>query len=452
MILHHGTFIMLIFITQLLLFISKIGAVNTMLVIRCQVGRRYLTHQVSFIVPPITTATKTNRYLHHGKRSYNLNRYERFRQCLRVVSSSDTASTTTTQHHSSFDINLQNITNLINVGKHGVEVISPNRRSFNRTWKRMKPMLDIILDSCYGHNDNDDDDVNMQLDRRRRLVSIADVGCDHGMLALSLACMAWVSSPQIQQQRVQKQANKYVDKENQRDNNIMIHESNTPDEEIPFFFTKVIGTDISKAALSNGGLVSLQKINDAMAIIRSDDGKIQLPIDFRVGNGLESLQPGEADAIILAGMGVITMLDILSDVDRVNTQRIFVQPTNSRPQHMMILYENIQSYSEWVLRNETVAYLSGRWYINAYFERQRQSNNARDTSFRYPGQFLVQQSKEGDDEGVYDAYVKHHLRWLKPLYEKTECALEAEDIRWLEYIQSADENHKWKEEVTWFSK
>ena len=112
----------------------------------------------------------------------------------------------------------------------------------------------------------------------------------------------------------------------------------------------------------------------------------------------------------------------------------------------MILYEKLQQSSEWVLRDETISYLGGRWYINTYFERCNREV-ADKNLFRFPGHFLVNDTEEERD--AYDSYVKHHLRWLKEDFERPKCVLEDEDKRWLEYIQSAEENAQWKDLASW---
>jgi len=297
-------------------------------------------------------------------------------------------------------------------------------------------MIDIVLTSCA---ESEVGDTAKQSDSDRRISSLADVGCDHGMLGISLATTSWVT----QQQYIKLDE----DKENtsHNDNN---NRSKSISNGISFFPpTRIFGTDLSSMALENGGLVSLKKINEAMMPLSRFDN--DLPIVFHVGDGLKPLQKGEADAIILAGMGIMTMMDILKDdVDRVHAKRIFVQPTNSRPQHLIMLYEKLQQSSEWMLRDETISYLGGRWYINAYFERY--SGDADENSFRFPGHFLIHSDTE-EAIDAYNSYVKHHLRWLKEDFERPKCVLEDEDKRWLEYIQSAEENAQWKVLSSWYS-
>jgi hypothetical protein len=299
---------------------------------------------------------------------------------------------------------------------------------------------------------------------------------------MSLACMAHASSLSSQQQEQQLS--------NNNDSNIDGTETNTKnsnnnDNNINYyFFNRVYGTDISSKALDNGALQTLKKIMNAITwsssstehyYINNNNNSSKnynntelLPIEFRISNGLEALHIGEADAIVLAGMGVESMMEILfldddgrrrrknenhdcilPPVDRVQTNYIYLQPTNSRPQHMMKLYDRIQQTGEWILRDESIAYSSGRWYINSFFERRQQqqnqqsntdndNDNDRDSRFRYPGHFLEKQdSMKNDNDNVYESYIRHHLQWLKDDYERTsKYVIEDEDRRWIEYITS----------------
>lgn len=76
-----------------------------------------------------------------------------------------------------------------------------------------------------------------------------------------------------------------------------------------------IATDINEGPLAAAGnLISLLAIQN----------KVQL----RLGNGLNVLMPGEADTIIMAGMGASTMIKILEQSEEVlaGTKRIIFQP------------------------------------------------------------------------------------------------------------------------------
>jgi tRNA A22 N-methylase len=290
----------------------------------------------------------------------------------------------------------------MDVAKCTMEIISSNRRSLNRTWDRMNPLIQLILLPCKSSNN--------------RMKSIADVGCDHGMLALSLACIAWTNQSR--------------------------------DGYDNFLFSKVFGTDLSSQALENGGIASLKQVNDALSKIGVNNNKsIELPIQFRIGDGLSALEPGEANAIVIAGMGVHTMLDIIlgtseatTPIERVQSHYIFLQPTNSRPQHLIILYNGLQKNLGWELCDEKVAFVGGRWYISSYFRRH---DDIRDTIglYRFPGHYLL-------DNGIFDKYVRHHLEWLKRDFKRGPLA--EEDIKWIKHISSLKEKDEWNMLTTWY--
>jgi tRNA A22 N-methylase len=374
-----------------------------------------------------------------------------------------------------------------------MEISSSNRRSFNRTWKRLGPLLELIVASTSTTTTTTTLSLSSS-NENRKLYSIADVGCDHGILSMSLACMAHVSSSSSSSSSSQRQQQQLADNNdsiidgtvNNNSNN-----NNNNNNNNNFFFNRVYGIDLSSKALDDGALQTLKKITNAITwsssssiaeyyYINSKSNNNEnnnnnnntelLPIEFRISNGLEALHIGEADAIVLAGMGVETMMEILfldndgrrrrsgketvitPPIDRVQTNHIYLQPANSRPQHMMKLYDRIQQTGEWILGNESIAYSSGRWYINSFFERRRrrqqlqqqnqQFNNddgdddvGGDSRFCFPGHFLVQQVTVNDNENVYESYIKHHLQWLKDDCERTpKYVIEDEDRRWIEYI------------------
>ena len=490
---------------------------------------------------------------------YNPNRYDRFRHRL---------------HHISNDDLSKSKANHMEIAKCTMELLSSNRRSFHRTWKRMSPLVELVIlacsDECYRGDGSsgmekmesgEASPVSQSCRTPRRMTSIADVGCDHGILSLTLACMAWVAS----------QGN-------------IGHDN---------FISRVIGTDLSSQALKKGGFVSLKKINDVMSRMygnfdveaaakfqtkeKFDDKSSKqnipehakenersffrhlnfLPIEFRIGNGLAPLQPGEAEGVVLAGMGVHTMLDILlgtkngvfytgndkecddvilsekipvftttteteltstsesgyttpacefslsdtlvdtsfsdslsstmspldaSPLNKLETRFLFLQPTNSRPRHLILLYDRLQKSGEWTLKDERITFVSGRWYISSLFEssnanvlessRNESNLKSRSTTrkaksfefdendksdmknmqpFRYPGHFLRGQMSQDSIEGAtYDAYVRHHLQWLKQDYERWNGSLEADDARWMRYIISKDSGIYYENLASWF--
>jgi len=439
-------------------------------------------------------------------------KYERFRRRLLLppLASSSTPG--------DLGLNL-GVDDLVGVGTSALEVASSNRRSYHRARMRLGPMLELIARSFRRGEEDDDGAAGGGITPRSSAKttavssppsSIADVGCDHGMLALSLACMSLAASTRRRRRRRPRAA---------------AADDDDGDDAIgggpSLFYARVVGTDLSPIALGNGALVSRGKVEGAMASTRARrrradaatavggaatvrsvphgdvegdvDGDVDcdgrpsspsLPVEFRVGRGLDPLCPGEADAVVLAGMGAQTMLEICLGppasppdattppppplpVDRVRTVRIFLQPTNSRPQHMVMLYERMQGSGDWSLEGETIACSGGRWYVNSLFERRRRRDDDGDDylgvggssssssssggggSFRFPGHFLVRDAS-ADGSGAYDSYVRHHLRWLREDCERPKYSLDDEDRRWLEYMSSAEENDKWKCLASWF--
>lgn len=77
---------------------------------------------------------------------------------------------------------------------------------------------------------------------------------------------------------------------------------------------KVIAADISAPSL-----LKAEQLAAHLALIER--------FDFRVGNGLAVLSPGEADCIVIAGMGGGTILEILKGFSFTG-ERIIVQPMN----------------------------------------------------------------------------------------------------------------------------
>ncbi|NLY44256.1 MAG: SAM-dependent methyltransferase [Clostridiaceae bacterium] len=65
-------------------------------------------------------------------------------------------------------------------------------------------------------------------------------------------------------------------------------------------------------------------------------------IDIRLGNGLETIKPGEVDVIIIAGMGGILITDILTASKRVlnNIKRLILQPMIAQEEVRRWLAEN----------------------------------------------------------------------------------------------------------------
>ena len=218
----------------------------------------------------------------------------------------------------------------------------------------------------------------------------ADIGCDHGLLTCGLAATGR--------------------------------------------FDYVVGVDVSQKALDQGGLALLLQLQDELVGLGSNKNK-NSNINFLVGDGLKPLQ--EADTICVAGMGVHSMKEILSpdELERVGCQQIVIQPhTSTRPRSMMMLYHHLVQNCGFAVDQEHISFLSQRWYLSASFQKTTTivTNDDDDDddviAITIPGQALKVHSSE-EQRCIYDAYVAHHVAWLK--LDGAQTDLDPNDILWL---------------------
>jgi tRNA A22 N-methylase len=247
----------------------------------------------------------------------------------------------------------------------------------SKSWIRLEPIIDLAL-SNRSSNQN--------------LQSVCDVGTDHGLLASGLAMTSR--------------------------------------------FNCVVGVDVSERAMKDGALKLYNKILSFRRVNSSDSGVWKaLNLDFRPSNGLQNVNPGEADIVCIAGMGVHTMVDILTArqrnppvpqllLDHLGAQQLLLQPTNSRPRNMMLLYNRLRDIG-WTARSERLQYISSHWYLTTLFERSDSS------VLRLPGTHVA--TTTDDDERIELArWVAHHRRWILDDALKTGGALRWDDEQWLE--------------------
>ncbi|KAG7346712.1 hypothetical protein IV203_005781 [Nitzschia inconspicua] len=190
-------------------------------------------------------------------------------------------------------------------------------------------------------------------------------------------------------------------------------------------FQKVIGVDVSQQALENGALSLLSQIESRRKGIDPQKAALDVPVEFRHGDGLKALEEGEADIVCMAGMGVSTLLQILeqdhdaltSDLNRRQYTDLILQPTNSKPRNLMFLYKSLQD-SGWELRNERIVKLSSRWYVTSHFTRP-QSNIPvtaliEDGAMKIPGSTLDCTLSDSDPmRQDLEEYCRHHSQWIR---------------------------------------
>ena len=286
--------------------------------------------------------------------------------------------------------------------------------SRNRTWKRLSAFVKLATNNDTISPTAEKTTENPQIS----IQTIADIGCDHGLLTIALA---------LSQQ-----------------------------------FQKVYGVDVSQRALQDGALANYQRMiqyvqnndtnNDSTSLGDVSMTQLDATLKFCAGNGLQPLPSNQIDAICLAGMGIHTMKDILFqpsllssttssstlEIDRIGCQHLLVQPTNSKPRNLITLYDSLQSHG-WTLQQERIEYLSSRWYITSLFSRHTKAdidehiNNDEATTISLPGDYLKTLKSKSQSHTMYSTYleyVKHHKQWLQMDATKKSTLCE-EDQRWL---------------------
>ena len=281
-----------------------------------------------------------------------------------------------------------------------------------RSWKRLQHLVDLALLISSPPSSTNKTTTSTKV--------IADIGTDHGLLAIGLALTG--------------------------------------------HFKKVIGVDVSREALENGALTLLEDVTEHQKQHQHPGSELILHdrLEFRAGDGLRGLRNDEiVNTVCIAGMGVKTMIKILnalvdtdtpsamatgSDnasyplrlIDKVACQNLILQPTNSRPRHLIELYDELHS-SGWTLQDERIESLSGRWYITALFSRskilggnhEREEGNCDDL----PCSKLINSASVDTDKATLDEYISHHSRWL-PHNQM--------DLRWLaefgDRVRTEEEN------------
>jgi tRNA A22 N-methylase len=243
-----------------------------------------------------------------------------------------------------------------------------------RTWQRLGHLVDMAASS--------DSQVK----------TITDVGTDHGLLAMGLALSGR--------------------------------------------YEKVLGVDLSEQALRNGALSLWETVNNQWTDIDGSLIQDKIPVDFRCSNGLDAIESGEADAICIAGMGVNTMIKILSaesdstlQLDRIECQQVLLQPTNSRPSNLIILYDHLQT-SGWRLADERIEKLSSRWYVSSSFVRGVTMESKDPINLELPTSKLALLHESDPMYQTFQDYVTHHCSWIQQDAELRGTTNQAEQ-RWV---------------------
>jgi tRNA A22 N-methylase len=255
----------------------------------------------------------------------------------------------------------------------------------SKSWMRLGTIVELALDESFSNQ-------YAAGTSHAASNSVCDVGTDHGLLATALAM-----------------TNR---------------------------FDQVLGVDVSEVALREGALTLLNDIRvyrDTTTLTEQP----KLP-EFRLSDGLQNVHCGEADIVCVAGMGVHTMVDILTAVkttgttgsnntaapqcwlDVLETRRLILQPTNSRPRLLQHLYRHLHGMG-WRARVERIHLVSSRWYFTVELER---SNS---TVLQIPGALAIATNTSND---AID-WVTHHQKWIHSDSFQT-GSVNRDDALWLE--------------------
>lgn len=204
-------------------------------------------------------------------------------------------------------------------------------------------------------------------------------------------------------------------------------------------FTKVVGADVSENALNDGAYALQKELQKRSTTKATTPTNLDSILEFRCGNGLQPLNTNEVDAVCIAGMGVNTMLKILlheKELERVNCSQLILQPTNSRPRNLMVLYDSLLERG-WKVAGERIEYQAKRWYLSTSFvvvvANQDQSQSP---SAALPGDLLDNLPAHEEMNQVYSDYVAHHKRWLERDSKEWGELRDENDRRWLETINN----------------
>ena len=264
-----------------------------------------------------------------------------------------------------------------------------------QAWPRFCSLVEMALQQQQQHHSN-----------QSRITSLADIGTDHGLLAFGLASSG--------------------------------------------VFDQVTGVDVSERALQDGALTLLEQL-------RASSIDVPSGLSFQVGNGLQGLQPRQADMVCLAGMGVNTMMHILSAtsatttsgsdssspsnddmrrelllLDHLETQVLLVQPTNTRPRNLLSLYDHVYRQG-FDAQQERLVVLAGRWYLSTAFVKESTRNiihaNA-EISLPVHEFPLSRMAAHHPSDLLFQGYLDHHIKWLQK-EEQQAGKLRGREDEWL---------------------
>lgn len=140
-------------------------------------------------------------------------------------------------------------------------------------------------------------------------------------------------------------------------------------------------------------------------------------VELRLGDGLETIEAGEADTIIMAGMGGLLMLDILTRGRNVVAcaKHLVLQPQSEVEQVRRYISEN-----GWRVSDEVMVKDAGKYYVVIGVDcdkaADRHNEDIDEVYYRY-GRMLIE-----NKSGVLAEYLEDRYRSLTDIVEHIEEA------------------------------
>ena len=156
---------------------------------------------------------------------------------------------------------------------------------------------------------------------------------------------------------------------------------------------------------------------------------------FRIGNGLETLLPGETDDVIIAGLGGNTITEILSaDIDKTRSFRKFIlQPRNSSGELRFFLYTNGYDITEETLCPEGRFICEVITACRSDINKKKAPYEVDDIRWQYPESFIKCDRN----------YLKERLSWKFESIEREIRNLKKSNINMYSRIDKLQENKRY---------
>lgn len=146
---------------------------------------------------------------------------------------------------------------------------------------------------------------------------------------------------------------------------------------------------VSKITLSD---ININALNQA----RNNINKVNLNIETILSNGLDNIDTTNINTVVISGMGTKTILDILSNKEKLNNiDKLIIQSNNN----LDILRESISNMG-YKLIDEITIYDKDIWYVICLFIKDTNCY-INDTIIKYG---LLKEDKLGYYEYLYNKY------------------------------------------------